>query len=47
MTEMSKKIRKAREHLRLLYTKYLKELHEITTKIDKYLEEIQKANENE
>ena len=39
------KILKARENLRELYKKYVKELYDITTKIDKFLEEIQKGNE--
>jgi len=45
MTEISDKILKARENLRELYKKYVKELYDITTKIDKFLEEIQKGNE--
>jgi len=45
MTEISDKILKVRGNLRELYKKYVKELYDITTKIDKFLEELQKGNE--
>ena len=41
---MEKKIRKAREKLRELYKKYIKEFYEINKKIDEYLETLEKAN---
>ena len=41
MTKINKQINEARNNLRKLYEKYTKELFEITTKIDKYLEALQ------
>jgi len=41
---MEKKIKKAREKLRELYNKYIKEFYEINKKIDDYLETLEKAN---
>jgi len=42
-----KKIRNAREELRRLYNKYMKEFYEINKKIDTYLEVLEKEDDKE
>lgn len=44
---MEKEIRKARQNLRKLYGKYVKEFFNINKKIDEYLEVLEKKGEQD